>query len=423
MTVLLKNRIVKKRRAALASGCGVHFLHDGISDSLYVLFPLWAEAFGLSYAQVGVLKSVFSGSLASLQLPFGMLAERWGERALLVAGTLLAGGAVMAFSLTTGFWGLLLCLVVAGLSSGVQHPLASSLVSRAYEGGPRRAALGTYNFAGDMGKVAFPAAIAAGTLLFTWQVSTVSFGLVIALGSIALFVALSRLSLGGPSSDEQSDKTTPAQQPPDTKHDTKTETKGWGLRDPGGFTLLSAIGILDTACRAGFLTFVPFHLITKSMPADSVGFAMALIFGGGAAGKLLCGHLAERVGIVRMVVLTEVAMAGLILAVIYLPLDWCFALLPFLGLTLNGTSSVLYGTVGDFVAPDRHSRAFGLFYTLAIGAGALAPLLFGIISDVEGVETALILIAVTAVTTVPLAFALRHALASAVKHSLNQGVK
>ena len=42
----------------------------------------------------------------------------------------------------------------------VQHPLASSLVSHAYETGPRRAALGTYNFAGDLGKIAAPAAIA-----------------------------------------------------------------------------------------------------------------------------------------------------------------------------------------------------------------------------------------------------------------------
>jgi hypothetical protein len=54
-------------------------------------------------------------------------------------------------------------LLVAGLGSGVQHPLASSLVSRAYETGPRRAALGTYNFAGDLGKIAVPAAVEGGT--------------------------------------------------------------------------------------------------------------------------------------------------------------------------------------------------------------------------------------------------------------------
>lgn len=50
----------------LAAGGLAHFVHDGISDSLYVLLPLWAEAFGLSLAQVGLLKTCFSSALASL---------------------------------------------------------------------------------------------------------------------------------------------------------------------------------------------------------------------------------------------------------------------------------------------------------------------------------------------------------------------
>ena len=57
-------------------------------------------------------------------------------------------------TLASGMLPLAALLLVAGLGSGVQHPLASSLVSRAYETGPRRAALGTYNFAGDLGKIA-----------------------------------------------------------------------------------------------------------------------------------------------------------------------------------------------------------------------------------------------------------------------------
>src|SRR3989304_4398427 len=59
-----------------------------------------------------------------------------------------------------GFAPLLLVLLAAGLGSGVQHPLSSSLVSKAYENGPRRAALGTYNFSRDLGQVAGPAAVA-----------------------------------------------------------------------------------------------------------------------------------------------------------------------------------------------------------------------------------------------------------------------
>ena len=49
------------------------------------------------------------------------------------------------------------------------------------------------------------------------------------------------------------------------------------------------------------------------------------------------------------------------------------------GVALNGTSSVLYGTVAEFVRDDRQSRSFGLFYTLGSAAGAIAPLVFGLV--------------------------------------------
>jgi predicted MFS family arabinose efflux permease len=79
---------------------------------------------------------------------------------------------------------------------------------------------------------------------------------------------------------------------------------------------------------------------------------------------------------------------------------------------LNGTSSVLYGSVPDLVDPDRHARAFGIFYTGTIGAGAVAPVLFGFIGDALGLSGAMILVAALALAAIPLALVLRPALAA-----------
>ena len=79
-----------RSRRTLAACCGAHVLHDGFSDLLYVLFPVWQAAFGLSFAQVGLLKTLYSGSMAALQVPASLLAERVGERVLLALGTLVA---------------------------------------------------------------------------------------------------------------------------------------------------------------------------------------------------------------------------------------------------------------------------------------------------------------------------------------------
>src|SRR3989442_5883207 len=73
-------------RAVLGSACGIHFVHDGFSDILYVLLPVWAREFGLTFAEVGLLRTVYSGGMAAFQIPAGLLAERWGEARLLAAG-------------------------------------------------------------------------------------------------------------------------------------------------------------------------------------------------------------------------------------------------------------------------------------------------------------------------------------------------
>jgi FSR family fosmidomycin resistance protein-like MFS transporter len=113
------------------------------------------------------------------------------------------------------------------------------------------------------------------------------------------------------------------------------------------------------------------------------------------------------VGILRTVVSTEIATIASIAVVILSPLPGTLAVLPFLGIALNGTSSVLYGTVGDFLSSHRQARAYGLFYTLGIGAGALSPVVLGVVSDHWSVTAALSILACSIFAVLPLCSILR----------------
>lgn len=377
-----------RRRKALAVGGFAHFVHDGFTDCVYVLLPLWAAAFALSHAEVGALKMVMSGTLAAMQVPAGILAERYGERVVLALGTALAGLGFVLLGWAGGFMSLAAFLVVAGSGCSSQHPLVSSVISRAYSGGGRRAALGTYNFTGDLGKVAAPAAVAAGATVFGWPESAAAYGIFGIVAAVVVFALLPRRAV--------------VETPPEESTGAPAGSPGWGIVDRRGFTTLSVIGMLDSAVRMGFLTFLPFLLLEKGAAVPTLGVALALVFAGGAAGKLVCGFVAERVGIIRTVVLTEVATGALVVAVIVLPLGPTLALLMLLGVALNGTSSVLYGTIGDFIDGDRQARAYGLYYTLGIGAGAVSPLVFGVVSDLWGVTVALSAVAVSVFTVLPM---------------------
>jgi len=383
-----------RSRRTLAACAGAHVLHDGFSDMLYVLFPVWQAAFGLSFAQVGLLKTLYSGSMAALQVPASLLAERVGERVLLALGTVAAAAAFIVAGSTAGFPGLALCLVAGGAGASVQHPLGAALTARAFEGAQQRAALGTYNFSGDIGKVLLPALCAALLALFDWHAVTVLMGALGLAAAIAIWFAVPRAL---------------PQEAAAAAPETRADAAPGSLLNPG-FVSLSAIGIIDSATRMGFLTLLPFVLIAKGASVTQVGFALSLTFAGGAAGKFVCGLIAARAGVLRTTILTEVATAAGIVALLPLSLDASMLLLPLLGVALNGTSSVLYGTVAELVPNARRARAFGVFYTLTIGAGAVSPALYGALGDLVGVARTFGVIAAVVLLVLPLTLLLRPSL-------------
>lgn len=158
------------------------------------------------------------------------------------------------------------------------------------------------------------------------------------------------------------------------------------------------------------MTFLPFLLLGKGAGMDLMGLALGLTFAGGAVGKFVCGLLAERLGIIRTVIVTEAATGLGVLCLLPLPFQAALILLPVLGVALNGTSSVLYGTVAELVVPERRARAYALFYTIGIGSGAIAPPLYGLLSDWAGVPTTLAVLAAIVLVTIPLAVLLRRSI-------------
>ena len=97
-------------KQALSTCCAAHSLHDGLSDLTYVLLPLLAQTFGLTLAQVGMIRAAHRTAMAAFQIPAGLVAERFGERNLLAIGTALAGAAFVGLGYANGFWMILVAL-------------------------------------------------------------------------------------------------------------------------------------------------------------------------------------------------------------------------------------------------------------------------------------------------------------------------
>lgn len=381
----LTAREIITRRRHLVSGCGAHAVHDGLTDVIYVLLPIWQAQFALSYAQIGLLRGAYSGMMAVFQLMASRAARRWGRVPLLVGGTALAGVAYLLVGQATGLVMLLLALLLGGLGASTQHPLASSMITDAYEdGGGVKQALSQYNFSGDIGKTLVPGLVGLLLTVISWRASATLLG-VLGLASAGLLWWL-----------------IPRQSRTATAPMAAKLHAGTG--SVRGLRALIVLGTLDSAVRMGFLTFLPFLLQSKGAGTAGIGLALTLLFIGGAFGKLFCGYLGARIGMMRTVWLTETSTAVLIVMAVYLPLEGLMLMLPLLGLVLNGTSSVLYGAVPDLAGAGEREQAFALFYTGTIGGGALAPVVFGGVGDALGVPVAVMVLAGVLSVTLPLAW-------------------
>ena len=162
--------------------------------------------------------------------------------------------------------------------------------------------------------------------------------------------------------------------------------QGWGIAQPTQFTVYSILGLLDNGIRAAVTTFLAF-LIKIRVESGAVGGLMSLMFFGGALGKLLCGMPIQKLGVKKIILLTELLMILGCFALPSVPSGWILVLfLPLFGFMLNGTSSVIYVGTAPTLNSEFRSRGYALHYTLSFIASATAPYLAGFVGDIYGLK-------------------------------------
>jgi MFS family permease len=283
-------------------------------------------------------------------------------------------------------------LFLGGLGAATQHPIGSALVTRTFTGVRSLSAFGTYNFAGDVGKVLLPSLAAALLLVMPWRPAYALLGLLGIVAAVPIFLLAPRLMPEQATSQEGDAKVSEAEVVP--------------VRSRLGYRILIAFGVAESVVRGALFVLLPFLLIAKGAAVGTAGVALTLVFLGGAFGKLTCAWVARQLGTVATIVLAQALTAAGILAVLTLPLSAVLVLLPVLGVALNGITTIIYGSVPSYAPPERRTHALSVFYTVTIGSAAFAPPVSGLLGDLVGVPTAVITIALLTLATIPLAFGL-----------------
>ena len=381
-------------RRVLLSSCGAHLVQDGLVALQYVLLPILAQVFGLNYTQVGLLRALSTGAMTLLEIPAGVLAERLGEKRLLVFGLVCAGGGYLVVAFAGSFEIIVAGFVIAGCGAAFQHSLASALIARSFGDADRRRSLGIYNACGDAGKLAFTGAfsLALGVGL-AWNLAITGLCLLTLLFAVSVPGLLRGLA-ASPTADTA---------------DVEAGTGGstWGIKNPRRFSWLCATIFVDTLAQAVFLTFVAFLVLEKGGDETLASLSVVLALCGGMVGKFVSGFLAVRYGDRGAFrILQVLTVAGLIVMVM-LPVLPLLLVLPLIGIAVQGSTTMTYGSLSDFVDRDRQSRGYAIMYSLSGLSAVFGPVLFGGLADLYGVDRALLILALITCTTLPSARVLR----------------
>lgn len=164
------NPVPLKQDAAVIGLVGLahgtsHFSHLLLAP----LFPIFMRDFGLSYSDVGLLMSIFFVISGSGQAMSGFVVDRIGARPVLFAAIGCFLLAALAASMATGYAGLVLVAVLAGLGNAPFHPADFTILNQRVSAPRLGYAFSAHGLTGNLGWALAPAFLVGITALADWR--------------------------------------------------------------------------------------------------------------------------------------------------------------------------------------------------------------------------------------------------------------
>jgi MFS family permease len=176
----------------LAHACS-HFSHL----LLPVMFPVFMKEFGWSFSELGLMSTVFFVVSGVGQASAGFVVDRLGARPVMWASVAMFVLACLAAASATGYSGLLLAAVLAGLGNCAFHPVDFTILNQRISTPRLGYAFSVHGLTGNLGWAAAPAFLMGITALADWRTAYVAAALLYA-AILALLVLRKDLLLTTP---------------------------------------------------------------------------------------------------------------------------------------------------------------------------------------------------------------------------------
>ncbi|MDR5672705.1 MFS family permease [Halalkaliarchaeum sp. AArc-CO] len=429
----------------LALTAAIWFLGKFLRYAFPPLFEPFQGTYGVSNAEVGAAFTGFMLVYAAMQFPSGALADRLGSVRVVVAGAALAAVGALAVAVgsvagaAAGFGVLVATMLVMGGGTGAHKTVAIRLLARVYPARTGRA-LGAFDTVGTFGGVVAPIAVVAFTTGLLsglpgdpWRWLFFSAGLV----GVALAVAFLRRVPGRLQAEHAETESAVAESPAaesavgesadvdsgDSVDDDRSVEEKTGsnpalrryVRLFSGRRLAAFVVVTLSFSFAynGLVAFLPLYLTREAgLAAATAGGLYSLLFLVSFV-QLFSGEASDRAGQLPVIVAAlSLATAG-VLALVLLPIGGTpggalgvAVAVAVGGIGMHGFRPVRGSYLMVVLPDDIAGGALGVVRTGLMGAGAVAPVIIGVISDGVGFRPAFALLAAAMATAATIAVGL-----------------
>ena len=363
----------------------VHFSGDFYSSFINPLFPLYMDKMGLSLTQVGLLAGISRFLMFIVQPMSGYLSDRHPSRSFLLIGLLMPILFIPLTGVTTGFYGLLLCIVIGSTGSSLFHPPVTGMVPL-YAGPKLGLAMSIYNTAGTL-------AFGVGPIFITLYVARFGLGAmpVTTIVGLLVWVYFYRV-IPKPQGNDMA------------KYgflETLQQTLG-SVWQP--ILLIWIVMVMRSVVGQSLMTFMPVIWVQKGHSIVSAGVLFSIFTISGTVAGILCGHLSDRMGYKRLLWITHGLMTPFLLTFLLVPGIWIYPATIFAG-GFNMASLPLGVVMAQKIAPKGRSMVASLMMGLAFGIGGVLSPIVGKLGDIFSIHSVLlIIVCIPLISLIPIFF-------------------
>ena len=382
-------RAVLRNQALLTLMFG-HFSNDLLAGFLTVFLPVARDRFDLSNGEAGLIALSYASASSISQPFFGWAADRrfqaWLPPAVLVWG----GLCVAAYGLAPTYGVLLGCAAAAGIASGAYHPLGASGAAAVADPRTRNTAMSLYTVGGTSGFALGPVVGVVALWAFGASGSVVFLPL-----SLVAAAAMARQMPGVAA--RLAERATASVQVPGPSSLAGAPPTPWPvLSRVVGVVMLRAWIFLSV------LQFLPIWYDDLGYGGEFYGPLVSTVILAGAAGTLMGGFLADRIGGRAVLIVSLLGSLPFLLLIAAVPGPLVFIAGAAFGLTADSSLAVTL-VAAQRLLPGRTGVASGIILGLGFVTGGIGVPITGQIADAVGIPVALASLAILGLAAAALA--------------------